>query len=355
MRALPLLLLGACSFSPPSVAEDGGLTGEAGADAKVFLDARVHDASASCFGQDPYLVCLPAMSAAALTFGAETIDTDAGQCKSASHTGVIIDLMNGGPQLCVFAGTTIDLNGRLRAEGALPLVVLASGNLNVNQTGYVDVSSYRGDPDPGAAANDTVCTATDGEGDPGGGGGGGGAGGSFGGAGGAGASSASGQDGGTTTVPAAPVFLRGGCAGTDGGGSGNGAGEGAASGGAVYLLAGGDLRISGKIDASGEGGEGGPAKGGGGGGGSGGMIVLYAGANLVVEAGGRVWANGGGGGGGGASNSEEMTASNRSSRAMQQPVAHPVPVVQAPVEPPRRRSACSSPARAAAAAAVVRA
>lgn len=303
---LAIPLCAACSFDPPGNApRDGGPDDapDSGPDAKVYLDARTTDASNLCFGADPYLVCLPEMPSAGIAFDSETIDTDESDCRGPTHTGTVVDLMNGGRKLCVFAGTSVNLNGRLRGEGSLPLVLVSSGDVNVNTGAYVDVSSYRGNPAPGAASDDGACLSTPGQPDGGGGGGGGGAGGSFGGPGGVGAQSASGRTGGTTAVPPAPTFLRGGCRGTDGGSSGNGSGAGGASGGAVYLLAANNLKLAGKIDASGAGGLGAPAKGGGGGGGSGGMIVLYAGMNIMLEGTGRVWANGGGGGGGGTSNS----------------------------------------------------
>jgi hypothetical protein len=308
LLAIPVIPLWvACSFNPTKSTGDDGGTGsdggsDSGPDGKVFLDARLTDAGDLCFGADPYLVCLPVMPSASVVFDAETIDTDESQCRGTTHTGTVIDLMNGGRKLCVFAGTTVDVNGRLRAEGDLPLVLVSSGDINLNGAGYVDVSSYRSNPTPGAAADDGNCIATNGASEGGGGGGGGGAGGSFGGTGGTGAPGATGATGGTTSVPGAPTFLRGGCRGSEGGSSGNGGGSGGASGGALYLLAKVDLKLSGKIDASGAGGLGGPDKGGGGGGGSGGMIVLYAGTNIVFNGTARVWANGGGGGGGGTSN-----------------------------------------------------
>jgi hypothetical protein len=310
LLAIPVIpLWAACSFAPSGSngGGDAGITDarDSGPDGKVFLDARVTDASDLCFGADPYLVCLPVMPSASISFDTETIDTDENQCRGSTHTGTVIDLMNGGRKLCVFAGTTVSVNGRLRAEGDLPLVLVSAGDINLNGAGYVDVSSYRSNPVPGAAANDGTCTSTNGMPDGGGGGGGGGAGGSFGGPGGTGAQSAAGRAGGTTAVPAAPTFLRGGCRGSNGGSSGNGGGEGGASGGAVYLLAKVDLNLNGRIDASGSGGLGGPDKGGGGGGGSGGMIVLYAGTNIVFNDA-RIWANGGGGGGGGTSNTPGM-------------------------------------------------
>jgi hypothetical protein len=107
--------------------------------------------------------------------------------------------------------------------------------------------------------------------------------------------------GGIATAGAAPTGLRAGCRGGFGGSGGGGStvGVGGRGGGAVYLIAGTEIQISGLVTAYGGGGGGGDEKGGGAGGGSGGMIGLDA-PVVTVAASGAVAANGGGGGEGGA-------------------------------------------------------
>ncbi|MDX2009652.1 MAG: hypothetical protein SFW67_05660, partial [Myxococcaceae bacterium] len=109
---------------------------------------------------------------------------------------------------------------------------------------------------------------------------------------------------GTTSGNDGLVPLRGGCAGGNGGGL-QGPGLGGRAGGAVQITTTGELRVRGRITASGWGGLGGnadleTAEGpGGGGGGSGGGILLEA---RRVSVTGRLTANGGGGGSGEAGN-----------------------------------------------------
>ena len=226
-----------------------------------------------------------------------------------------------GPSLCILAYRTITVRGtgRLRASGANPLVLIAAESISIS--GSVDVSSQPG-RDPAAlgagarAAPDCSSDDTDGplgrrtDADPDGGGG--GAGGSLGSSGGAGGMSGLGAVTGGQPAPAmAPEVLVGGCAGGRGGegvpkasATASNGGAGGAGGGAVYLLAGASLAISGQVNASGTGGmgsvgdiDGHDSGGGGGGGGSGGMIGLEA-PSITVTVTGAVYANGGGGGGG---------------------------------------------------------
>jgi len=225
-----------------------------------------------------------------------------------------------GPSLCILAYRTITIHGpnTLRASGPNPLVLIAAESISIS--GSVDVSSQAGG-DPTAlgarAAPDCSSVNTDGpsgrpdpdpKADPYGGGG--GAGGSLGSLGGAGGMSGLGAVAGGQPAPVtAPQVLVGGCAGGRGGegvpkatATASNGGLGGAGGGAVYLLAGASLTISGQVNASGTGGigsvgdiDGHDSGGGGGGGGSGGMIGLEAPSITVT---GAVFANGGGGGGG---------------------------------------------------------
>jgi hypothetical protein len=223
-----------------------------------------------------------------------------------------------GPQLCVVAGTSIDIaaGATVRAIGPYPLVLVATRSITIE--GALDASSHSaetigGVPVLGAGARTALdCAAIGVDGQPGkfnnnnnsDEGGGGAAGGSFGATGGAGGTGGNGNIGHGNPVAATSGLLIGGCPGGHGGdGSGGGGGSvGGNAGGAVYLLAGDSIMISGKVNASGAGGAGGTggmfSSGGGGGGGAGGMIGLDA-LHVTVTAGGSVFANGGGGGGGG--------------------------------------------------------
>jgi hypothetical protein len=238
-----------------------------------------------CFGADPYTICPASLPTGSLDLGGVTIDT------TTCPDGQIVGTQ---PSACVLIGTTINVFGVVRAIGARPLVLLSTGDLTVDATGVVDVSSsvLSG---AGAGANSPDCSVSQ----PGSGGAqsaSGGAGGSYGTLGGSGGFST--VPGGAAGIRVVPTSLAGGCKGGDGGALGGGSpSAGGPGGGAVYLIAQGQLAINGKVNASGAGGKAGVAKSGGSGGGSGGMIALFGGTGLTVT--GSVFANGGGGGGGG--------------------------------------------------------
>lgn len=187
---------------------------------------------------------------------------------------------------------------RVTAIGSRPLVLVVHGDIHLE-----GVLAARGrDTLSAAGANlDVNCTLGRGQvgssqvdenGNTGGSGGGGGA---LGSTAGVGAIVESSQ--GTATVAGQAALdldlvpLRGGCAGGNGG-DGLG-GLGGYSGGAMQLIAGGTVRIDGRLTASGGGGAGGNVHGGGGGGGSGGGLLVQA-TRFVI--GGVVSVNGGGGG-----------------------------------------------------------
>ncbi|HMG23761.1 MAG TPA: hypothetical protein VK607_20650 [Kofleriaceae bacterium] len=232
----------------------------------------------------------------------------------------------GGPSLCIIAGTTIDIpagvtvrafavnQGGTTSTSTNPVVLIATRAITI--AGTLDVAShvhetFPGDiPVLGAGARTAVgCAATGLDGQPGkpsgsmdSFGGGGGAGGSFGTTGGAGGGGGNNNNvgHGNPVAGTVPNLLVGGCPGGSGGtgDGGMGAGGGGSGGGAVYLLAGDSITISGKINASGAGGGEGSAgmfsSGGGGGGGAGGMIGLEA-PSITLSATGLLYANGGGG------------------------------------------------------------
>ncbi len=240
-----------------------------------------------CYGTGIVKVCFASAPTQPLVISdVTTIDTMASTMCAAT--------VSGASNYCVLAGTSIMINGTLRATGPKPLVLVASDSITVSQ--LIDVGSHRTAPEfIGAGADPATCMAGTPAGTRGG-----GAGGSFTGKGGLGGSGSGGGPGGqpenaTTTV----TELRGGCPGQSGDGGGQGpAGHG---GGAVYLIAVNRIDITGPgIDAAGEGGDsgkGGPAtapiSSGAGGGGAGGMIGFDAPAITCAS---LLLANGGGGG-----------------------------------------------------------
>jgi hypothetical protein len=265
-------------------------------------------------------VCLSKAPTGPLTLsGSTTINTanvPAGSCTE-------LVPQSGGPALCVLAGTSVQISdgATLRAVGLVPvgstaagtnpLVLIATQNIVV--VGALDVSSHSSDtvggvPALGAGARTAAgCFATGVDGPPGSGsnGGGGAAGGSFGTQGGVGGNGGNNNQTshGAPSAATAPGQLVGGCPGGHGGDGAGGlpsGGAGGNPGGAVYLLAGQSIVVSGKLNASGGGGAGGVngnnSSGGGGGGGTGGLVVLEA---PQVSVTGSVFANGGGGGAGG--------------------------------------------------------
>jgi hypothetical protein len=217
---------------------------------------------------------------------------------------------------CVILGSNITVAAgvTLRATGSRPLVLLASGNIQID--GTIDVSSRRAVRDPvtpvaesvGAAGDYGMCSAFRRLVDSREEGGGGGAGGTFGGTGGGGGDgnydviNARAQGGLAPMEPDAfpETTLRGGCRAQNGGNAGatatNG-GKGGPGGGIVVLISKMGILVNGVIAANGGGGMGGGAQAGGGGGGSGGLIVLQ---GATVRRAGKLTANGGGGGEGGA-------------------------------------------------------
>ena len=253
---------------------DGGTTGS---DSAV---ATGQDAG-FCYGTGLVSVCLAAApSQPFMTTDLTAIDTDSSLLCAATL---------GAGEYCVIAGTTVAIDGVLRATGRRPLVLLASDSITTSS--MIDVGSHRSSPDRvGAGADHAACSGGTGPT-----GGGGGAGGSFVGIGGAGGPSATSgtSSGGTSGAAAIAVTaLRGGCTGQGGDGSDGGlAGHG---GGAVALIAGSSIVLHAEIDAGGEGGSAGTGlTSGGAGGGAGGMIVLDA---PTISSSSALVANGGGGG-----------------------------------------------------------
>jgi hypothetical protein len=289
---------GTTGFCEASETRDGGVElGDAmpGDTNPGNLDARL------CFGGGLINVCLSSAPNKAVSFPAGTLLDTSG---TANCTRTMAQA--GGPDLCIIAGTTVTIGGTLTVIGSRALVLVATDRTTVS--GTLDVSSTSGGR-LGAAANQGDCASSGvGADDTGGAGGGGGAGlGTRGGAGGTGDLNDNGPPAGqgragiAGAARGALTVLRGGCRGGDGG-----AGDmlhrssGGDGGGAVYLIAGNAIHISGDVFASGAGGGATPGvagtEQGGGGGGSGGMIGLDAPSLEIL---GRVVANGGAGSGGG--------------------------------------------------------
>jgi hypothetical protein len=247
-----------------------------------------------CYGTGIVKVC----------FSQEPMGTDVPTVYDTSVQGCNNNVISGGDGLCVIgqtsfaipAGTTVTANGA--ATNSIPLVLVATDSITI--AGTLDAAGHRNGASSPAGADFSGCQS--GTNPPSGSMyGGGGQGGSF---------LAKGGDGGAGSVAGGlagaalpePTAVHGGCPGRSGANS-NGAGG--TGGGAVYLIASASISITGRVDASGGGGNssndftlaGSP---GGSGGGAGGMIGLDA---PSVSIGGAVCAVGGGGGAGSSSQS----------------------------------------------------
>lgn len=295
-----------------ATAGGGGVCTVGGAGPDAGTDSVTTTDGGKCLGKGLLgSVCLsqPPTTAVSLsgTVSISTATVGGGSCNE-------IRAQNGGPSLCLVVATTINIaaSATVRATGPNPLVLIATQSITVN--GALDASSepIAGAPVLGAGARTALdCTGVSINGLPGkitgnvdDDGAGGGAGGSLGTLGGSGGTGGNGNvTGGNPVMSANPSVLVGGCPGGRGGNgaAGSGGGAGGNGGGAVYLLAGDSISVTGKINASGAGGTGGigdnRSGGGGGGGGSGGMIALEA-PHITVMTTGSIYANGGGGAGG---------------------------------------------------------
>jgi len=295
--------------------EDLFLALSAPADGSAVLGAQstrrltINDNDPWCHGSGAYRLCYPQEPTLAVTLGA-TIDTDGGApCEAAQPTGWT---GQGQPTVCVVRGTTITQSGTTTVTGSRPLVLAATTSISI---ATLDVSSRRGDSNLGPASPSASAQCSGFLQVPGLGAG--GAGGSFmsiGGDGGIGnGGSFAGRAANQLGTP--PTALRGGCHGQLGG-NGDETGKG---GGAVYLVTGGTLSISGGINASGSSATGGTTRSGGSGAGSGGMIVLFAASISANTA--EVIANGGGGASGGDNNTNGNNGSDPTLAAPTTPAA----------------------------------
>jgi len=247
-------------------------------------DSMVGGDASPCFGDSRFTYCFTALPTASLSLTGPFDTATDPRCTPVQQASA-------GP-VCVIAGKDVTI-GALRATGTPPLVVIAVGQLQVVTALDVSSDAVSGGRGAGAEPSDcppgTILPVASGNG--------GGAGGTFGTSGGAGGAG-SGHAGSTPTLPDTLKWVRGGCPGMQGGADtlGNGGGIGGLGGGAVYLIAGNLIDITGKINASGGGGGGASNVAGGGGGGAGGAIGLVA-PMISGSTNAEIYANGGGGGG----------------------------------------------------------
>jgi hypothetical protein len=288
--AVALLASAGCGY--PSLAP---LTGDAGSN--QVSDGRGGDGPTAdaqlCFGDTTVDVCFAhALDNMILFPSATSIDTD-----ESPMCGTVVQ----GPDACIVAAgkITLDSSATVTATGSRALVLVAGTTVTID--GTLDVGSYSSGT-TGAAADPTTCVlATSASGA------GGGAGGSFGSVGGNGGSDSDGT-GGATAASFASLSLRGGCPGNSG--AGPHPGNGGHGGGAIWILAGTAIEVSGSIFAPGAGGDnGGSGPTGGCGGGAGGLVGLDA-PSVTITATGQVDANGGGGAGGGGVTTEGADGGN---------------------------------------------
>ena len=249
----------------------------------------------------------------------EVVLFDTRMCTSSMAGTRITDQTEGGPEVCVLMVRNLRVTSEtfFAARGTRPLVVMATGDVTIEEDGVIDVSAFGTAPGPGGGVGGGNTAVTGGTGDSPGQNGdssdfgfddGGGGGGGFCGAGGNGGEGGSqaGGEGGGAIPPTLLIPLSAGSGGGAGLGSfsagGGNLGLGGAGGGALQISALGTIRIEGFVLAGGGAGGGGGGGSGdwgaGGGGGSGGGVLLEA-PSIVIVSGGAVTTSGGGGGGGG--------------------------------------------------------
>ena len=173
MRLLVVGLVAGCTFTPNQAGRDArGPDGSVHGDAPASIDAAVtSDAPPGCDGAGSLIVCVSGTPTSGLALSDLLIDTDA--CIGGQKLG-----QPGGPVLCVLSGTTVTIDGLVRAEGSLPLAIDATQSLSIASNALLDVSSSRANG-PGAGANSSDCTMVAGTNDMLGGGGGAGGSGAF--------------------------------------------------------------------------------------------------------------------------------------------------------------------------------
>jgi hypothetical protein len=300
-RALAVLVFSsACSFSgsegsPSNV--DGGVDSGSGSDARV-VDAMPIDAP-PCIPGFVNLCQVTKRSDELTVANGATVEIDTG-----NDPRCVVKTQAGGPDICAiyFAKVDIQNGGTLVVYGSRVLALGSTTTLTV--AGTLDAASRRSRLNKPGAGISTCAFVLAPEADSGGAGG--GAGGTLstlGANGGIGDNNNNGGDPGTGLGGTAgalvtlPTLLRGGCNGQTGATGVEAGGAGGLAGGGIYVFAKGIITVSGRIFATGSGGNGGGNRAGGGGGGSGGFIVVESETRSVLS--GLLLATGGGGGEGG--------------------------------------------------------
>lgn len=324
VRALALVALGACSFSPGALRTGDAQGGDdAGGDAtgdSIELDAPI----CQSWQAHHFAPCAipPATGGLVLTAADSPYrySTTTGDLTDKNGTVTVTDTViaqAGGTMAALISvsSMSVETNALLEVVGDKPLIIASWGTISID--GTIDAGSHvaSGRVGPGGA-DASFCTGTQapglGDDDTTGGGSGGGGGGGFQGAGGGGGPGDSGGENpggaGGGAVAAFPQIVRGGCAGAASGKAGmdqnvadpDARSAGGAAGGGIQLSARTGITVNnaGRLSAGGAGGAGTPdnAACGGGGGGSGGYIGLEA--PLVIFSGAPILAANGGGGGG---------------------------------------------------------
>ncbi len=282
-------------------ASDGDCPGGSGADAAATIDAPPDGPpGTTCYGDGLMRLCvLPPMTDLNITT-AMTIDTSSCANLFGNTHGTV----------CVMAARSVTIAANVTVQGTYPLLLLGTDALTVASGGTLEAASHTAATNDviGAGARATCSWAIgNGKGNTGGValGASGGAGGSFGAAGGGGGASNT-FLGASAQQATSSTSVVGGCAGGSGGVSGgNGGPAGGAGGGAIYLVTGGTLSISGTINASGAGGHRAGIGNGGAGGGAGGFVGLDA--KIYSASTATIFAVGGGGSCGGSTNAAGST------------------------------------------------
>ena len=280
------LVCGAHQLCRAQTSAECGMTGTPGMDAAS--DALDAPSGTICYGDGLLRPCVPPQTMDLDYNVTTTIDT--------SSCSTIVSATRG--TACVIAARNVTISADILVTGPMPLLLLGTDSLTIASSGVVDASSHSGatNVDVLGAGSQASCGWTMGNGKGNTiskyAGSSGGAGGSFGASGGAGGDSG-GYLGASAAQATAPTVI-GGCPGGSGGPSGSTAGPaGGAGGGAVYLVTGGTLSISGTINVSGAGGHATPLGSGGAGGGAGGFVGLDAHIYSATSA--TIYAIGGGG------------------------------------------------------------
>jgi len=324
VRALALVALGACSFSPGAFRTGDAQVGDDSGDSAVTDTIDIDAPLCESWSAKHFAPCAipPPMGSLVLTAADSPYryTTSTGDLTDKNGAVAVADTVitqAGGTMAALISvrSLTVETNATLEVVGDKPLIIASWTTISID--GTIDAGSHvlSGRVGPGGG-DASFCTGAQapglGDDDTTGGGSGGGGGGGFQGAGGGGGPGDTGAEnpggGGGGAVAAYPQIVRGGCPGAASGKAGmdasvadpNARSAGGAAGGGIQLSARTGITINntGRVSAGGAGGAGTPDNSacGGGGGGAGGYIGLEA--PLVIFSGAPILAANGGGGGG---------------------------------------------------------